>query len=97
LIVVLGHERCGAVQAALAGGHAPGHIESLVRDIEPAVAATKGKPGDPLEAAVAENAQRVAAAIKKQAVLGDLAKEVQIVVGIYDLDTGKVDWPKPSP
>jgi carbonic anhydrase len=97
LIVVLGHERCGAVQAALAGGHASGHIESLVHDIEPAVTATKGRPGDQLEAAVAENARRVAAGIKTQAVLGDLAREVKIVVGIYDLDTGKVDWPQPSP
>ena len=34
LIVVLGHERCGAVTAALGGGSAPGHINSLVRDIQ---------------------------------------------------------------
>src|SRR5205085_8999251 len=46
LIVVLGHERCGAVSAALAGDSAPGHIDSLVRDIQPAVTATKGKGGD---------------------------------------------------
>src|SRR5262245_20177847 len=40
LIVVLGHQRCGAVQAALSGGSAPGHIESLVRAIQPAVEAS---------------------------------------------------------
>ena len=45
LIVVLGHERCGAVQAALAGGSAPGHIEALVQAIQPAVAASKSKAG----------------------------------------------------
>src|SRR3954466_12334475 len=48
LIVVLGHERCGAVSAALASDSAPGHINSLVRDIHPAVAAAKGKEGDAL-------------------------------------------------
>src|SRR5437667_7888503 len=92
LIVVLGHERCGAVKAALASDHAPGHIDSLVRDIQPAVKAAKGKPGDALAATVAENARQVAAQIKAKAALGDLAKEVRIVSAVYDLDTGKIDW-----
>ncbi len=39
LIVVLGHERCGAVEAALKSDHAPGHIDSVVRDIQPAIKA----------------------------------------------------------
>ena len=92
LVVVLGHQRCGAVKAALESDHAPGHIESLVRDIQPAVKAVKGKPGDPLSATVAENARQVAAQIKAKAALGDLAKEVRIVSAVYDLDTGKIDW-----
>ena len=44
LILVLGHQSCGAVQAAketiAAKGKAPGHIESLVTAIKPAVEAT---------------------------------------------------------
>ena len=92
LIVVLGHERCGAVQAALAGGSAPGHIEALVQAIQPAVAASKGKEGDPLTNAVHENDADVAAKIRKQAELGDLASQVRIVEGYYNLDTGKVEW-----
>jgi carbonic anhydrase len=94
LVVVLGHERCGAVKAALASDHAPGHIDSLVRDIQPAVMAAKGKPGDALDATITENARQVAAQIKTKAVLGDLAKEVRILFAIYDLDTGKVEWAK---
>ena len=94
LIVVLGHMRCGAVTAALESDHAPGHIQSLVRDIQPAVKAAKGKPGDALAAAITENARQVAAQIKTKAGLGNLAKEVRIVFAIYDLDTGKIDWPK---
>jgi carbonic anhydrase len=92
LIVVLGHERCGAVTAALAGGSAPGHINSLVRDIQPAVAASKGKEGDALANAIHENDAAVAAKIQKQAQLGELAFQVRIVAGYYDLDTGKVEW-----
>jgi carbonic anhydrase len=92
LIVVLGHERCGAVQAALAGGSAPGHIEALVRAIQPAVVASKAMKGDPLTNAVHENDAEVAAKIRKQAELGYLASQVRIVEGYYDLDTGKVEW-----
>jgi carbonic anhydrase len=92
LIVVLGHERCGAVTAALASASAPGHINALVRDIQPAVTATKGKEGDKLANAIHENDAAVAAKIRKQAQLGDLGAQVQIVEAYYDLDTGKVEW-----
>lgn len=94
LIVVLGHERCGAVTAAVAGGEAPGHIQSLVRDIQPAVQAVKGKPGDTVHLAVAENAHRMAERIRKEADFGDLANKVRIIPAVYDLDTGKVDFGK---
>jgi carbonic anhydrase len=94
LIVVLGHTHCGAVTAALESDHAPGHIQSLVRDIQPAVKAAKGKPGDSLAVAITENARQVAAQIKTKAALGDLAKEVRVVFAIYDLDTGKIEWTK---
>src|SRR6266581_3615229 len=84
LIVVLGHQRCGAVKAALASDHAPGHIASLVRDLQPAVIAAKGKPGDAMHATTAENARQVAAQIKAKAELGDLAKDVQIISAVYN-------------
>jgi carbonic anhydrase len=92
LIVVLGHERCGAVKAAVESGSAPGHVGTLVRDIRPAVKAVQGHPGDLLENAVDENVARVAAKIHRKAELGALASEVRIVKAHYDLDTGKVAW-----
>ncbi len=94
LVVVLGHERCGAVKAALATATAPGNVNSLVRDIQPAVKAAKGKTGDPLDLTIQENAVQVAAKVRSEAKLGELGKSVRIVVGVYDLDTGKVEWPK---
>ena len=94
LIVVLGHTRCGAVTAALAGDTAPGHVQSLVRDIQPAVKAAKGKDGNVTDLAVAENARLMAAKIRNEASLGEFAKEVRIISGVYDLDTGKVEWAK---
>jgi len=92
LVVVLGHERCGAVTAALAGESAPGHVQSLVRDIQPAVHAVRGKNGDVTHLAVAEHARLMAAKIRNEASLGELAMEVRIISGVYDLDTGKVQW-----
>jgi carbonic anhydrase len=94
LIVVLGHKRCGAVVAALASDTAPGHVQSLVRDIQPAVQATKGKAGDATDLAIAENARLMAKKIRKEANLGDLAKDVKIIPAVYDLDSGKVDFAK---
>ena len=94
LVVVLGHQRCGAVTAALASDTAPGHVQSLVRDIQPAVKAAKGKDGNVTDIAVAENARLMAAKIRNEASLGELAKEVRIISGVYDLDTGKVEWAK---
>ncbi|MBV8149544.1 MAG: carbonic anhydrase, partial [Candidatus Eremiobacteraeota bacterium] len=59
LIVVLGHGSCGAVGATVAfveeGTSQPGHIQGLVKAIEPAATATKGQPGDWLSNAIAEN------------------------------------------
>src|SRR6266704_902775 len=94
LVVVLGHQRCGAVTAALASDTAPGHIQSLVRDIQPAVKAAKGKDGNVTDIAIAENARLMAAKIRNEASLGEFAKEVRIISGVYDLDTGKVEWAK---
>ena len=92
LVVVMGHQRCGAVTAALAGETAPGHVQSLVRDIQPAVTAVKGKPGDATDNAILENARLIAGRVGKEVEVGDLKKEVIVVPAVYNFDTGKVEW-----
>ena len=53
LILILGHQRCGAVKAAIevieSGGTAPGHIQSVVDALRPAYAVAVREPGDLLD------------------------------------------------
>ena len=55
LLMVIGHERCGAVKAAIEGGELPGQIGSLTAAIKPAVETSKNQPGDKVKNAVKEN------------------------------------------
>ena len=94
LIVVVGHGKCGAVSAAVAGGEIPGHIRSLVEAITPAVEEVKNLPGDKVDNTVRANAQRMAnilthvePILKTSAIEGHL----KIVAARYDLSTGQVE------
>jgi carbonic anhydrase len=91
LIVVLGHERCGAVTAAVAREPLPGAIGSLVAAIAPGIVGLSG--GDLLEQAVVANIRYQVGLIKVRSPLlaERLARgEVQLVGARYDLDTGRV-------
>jgi len=94
LIVVLGHSRCGAVDAAVKGGEAPGHLSVLVDAIMPAVEKTRDQPGDRLNNAVKANALLVAEQLRtSDPVLSHLVQDgkLRVVAALYDLDSGKVD------
>ncbi|MET1115592.1 MAG: carbonic anhydrase [Comamonas sp.] len=97
LIVVLGHERCGAVAAAAAvvQGQArfPGFIGPLVDAIVPAARAVIGQPGDFVDNAVRENARRTAQVIvtcSESIARGVAEGKVRVVAAHYDLDSGRV-------
>jgi carbonic anhydrase len=96
LILVLGHQRCGAVEAAketiAAKGRAPAHIQSLVTAIKPAVESTV--KGD-LDATIKANVEYVVNALRSSEPIlkpkldsGDL----QVIGGYYSLDTGAVTF-----
>ena len=93
LIMVLGHEKCGAVTAAVEGREAPGHLKSLVSQIEPAVEASKSDPGDKVHNCVLANARRAARQIREsEPVLKEYVdkKGVKVVAADYALDSGAV-------
>lgn len=98
LIVVLGHERCGAIAAAretiATKTEAPGHIQSLVKAIAPAVAATAGQDA---EATAKANERNVAKELRESApILKEMVEKgtVSVVAAHYDLDTGAVEFLK---
>src|SRR3954452_8948435 len=65
LIMVLGHEKCGAVSAAVERANAEGHLNALTRAIQPSVEATANTAGDKVHNCVIENAKRVARQIRE--------------------------------
>jgi carbonic anhydrase len=97
LIVVLGHERCGAITATIdairTGGTAPGHIGVIVDALRPIVEPVLSQPGDPVENAVRANVlAQVAQLAERSELIAEHvhAGELQIVGARYDLDDGRV-------
>lgn len=103
LIIVMGHERCGAVSAAVdvitRNAQFPGSIGSMVEPILPAVVQAQAKlrpGGDLVQASVRANVSRVAGRLRttSEPLLLDPIKagRVKVVGATYDLDTGAVDF-----
>ncbi len=95
LVVVLGHQKCGAVTAAVEGGEAPGHLPALMKLLAPAVDKSKGMAGDHVANAVRINVEQVVAQLQgSHPVLEELVAKgkMRVVGGVYSLDTGRVDW-----
>jgi len=102
LVMVLGHERCGAVTATYeaheAGVHVEGNIGSLVESIEPAVVSAlahgaSGTKGEIVEECIVENIKLVSEQIEAQSpIVKEFIEkgEVKIVKAKYDLDDGIV-------
>lgn len=97
LIMVLGHEKCGAVNATIEAlenhTEAEGSISALVEGIKPAVEKAKGQPGDLLDNAVRANVEATVSRLKESFIMAQALTEgkIKIVGGRYDLDTGSVE------
>jgi carbonic anhydrase len=98
VVMVLGHRRCGAVIAAVEGheGTAEQDVGPMLSELRPAVAASKGMAGDPVENAVRENVKLVMKNLATSEELSAMVKsgDLKIVGGIYDLDTGTIEMLK---
>jgi carbonic anhydrase len=98
LIMVLGHDSCGAVDATIKSLKdnvtLPGHLPSLVASLAPAVHATLGKSGNPLDNAIRQNVLDNVAKLKSATPILSAAVEqrkLKVVGGIYRLKDGRVE------
>jgi carbonic anhydrase len=95
LVVVLGHEKCGAVTAAVAHEPGEGKINSLLSYIEPSVNAVLNLPGNLLTNAIRNHTQRTAKLIQKaEPILSHECntRNLLILPAYYHLATGKVEF-----
>ncbi|NUQ87202.1 MAG: carbonic anhydrase [Glycomyces artemisiae] len=102
LLVVLGHQKCGAVTAAHdalaaadAGEEAEDHgyhLPEIVEALTPAYEAAKEESGDPVDAMIAANVALTVQALKEHPNLAELVAdgELTVVGAVYSLETGVV-------
>ena len=98
LILVLGHDACGAVSATIKSlkdnTTLPGHLPSLVEGIAPAVKAVSGQAGDTLANAIRQNVIDNVAKLSSATPILSAAVEqgkLKVVGGIYRLGDGRVE------
>ncbi len=92
VLLVLGHERCGAIQATLATKPLPGQIGSIVEAIKPALERARNKPGERVQNLVKENIFLQIERLHTSEIISQLVQQrkLKVVGAYYDLDTGKV-------
>lgn len=93
LIVVLGHESCGAVTASISGGDNGYNLNHLLAHIGPAIAALEKDAS--VNKVVKKNTELTALELKNRSAIIKEALDVnklKIVPAYYNLDTGRVDF-----
>lgn len=93
LVMVLGHDRCSAVTAAVEGHEQPGDVGPMLAELRPAVLASRGMPGDPVDNAVRANVELIVAKLRSSKPLRAMVQggELKIVAAVYHLTSGKVE------
>ncbi|WP_330286119.1 carbonic anhydrase [Streptomyces sp. NBC_00576] len=98
LIVVLGHQRCGAIKAAYEamrdGKELPGNLQAISEALRPAYEATvKEKAADPVDAMIRVHVKQTSANLRTNKDLAPLARKgnLAVVSAYYSLDTGRVE------
>lgn len=94
LIVVLGHEHCGAVEAAVHHEHPHNHVNSIIKALAPAVRKAEHQPGDRVENAVRNNVRHVLGQIASDDTIQKYIEtgQVTLVGGYYHMETGEVEF-----
>lgn len=92
LVVVLGHEFCGAVTAAIAGGKTSENIAAIIEEIKPAVEKAKKEKGDLLTNAIHDNVDLIVEKINEKSEIIKETKNVKVVGAVYSISTNKVEF-----
>ncbi len=97
LVMVLGHEKCGAVTAAVQGGEAPAHIAAIVEALRPAIESVPTDCADPVDWATRANVRQLVAQLKANPIMAGrvAAGTLRIVGAIYYLHSGEVTLLEP--
>jgi len=102
LLLVLGHESCGAVKATISGGEASPNIKALMKSIKPAIDKVWSRAiaeRERLSESVKENVRyQMQRAIFESEVLSEhvYEKRLTVVGGVYGLRTGRVEMVAPE-
>jgi carbonic anhydrase len=94
LIVVLGHQHCAAVSAAVSRATQTGDIPNVLKAIQLAVQEAREQPGDSVEGAVRANARNIATRLQSTGPIIPprvQSGEVKVVAAYYSLETGQVE------
>ena len=94
LIVVPGHQYCGAIKLALSQTEYSGHMGTIMNRIKPAVLKAQGLPGNLQDNTAKENVKIVVDLLKiSRPILSKRFDEgkLKIVGGYYWLDDGRVE------
>jgi carbonic anhydrase len=91
LIVVLGHQSCGAVSAAISGGDNGHNLNHLVAHLQPALQAC---PGGSVDAVVRENALQTSTALveRSQIIREAVQSGLEVLPAWYVLESGEVEY-----
>ncbi len=100
LIVVLGHEACGAVAAALLPTEQllkePMNLQNIIRKIHPSVAnlPTIRDKKARMREAVLNNVRHQVAVLRNQAVIqaAEARNQIKVIGGFYEIGSGAVDF-----
>jgi carbonic anhydrase len=100
IMVVLGHTGCGAVTAVVRGDHVTGSIPELVDNIIPTAEQAKEEMGSTFSAELVNEAvklnvyQSIEDLFRGSEAAVELveAGELEVIGGIYNLETGGIEW-----
>jgi carbonic anhydrase len=99
LVVVLGHQNCGAVKAALMSpaelAKEPSDIQALVREVQPSLKNLSAEldGAAKLQAAIKANVRRTMNELEQAESIKEAmaAQKLKVIGAVYSLDTGKVE------